>query len=213
MRLNIPGKELLRDESIVSWPNWRLVSAVVLSTFSVVVERYQSPFSNEILDHLFFFGAIPLLAVFVFGRHPRDFGVQIGRFKFGAVVTLISCFAMTLIMMVVTRAEDFRAYYGANADSLWVIVSNHGLDLIGWEFLFRGFLLFALLPTCGPLAIFLQAVPFTIAHIGKPELETYSCIFGGAFLGWLAWRTRSFLYPFIIHWYLAVITTIFSRGF
>jgi len=70
--------------------------------------------------------------------------------------------------------------------------------------------LFALLPVCGPIAIILQAVPFTIAHIGKPELETISCIFGGPLLGYVAWRTRSFLYPFMIHWFLTTITVLIS---
>jgi len=193
--------------------NWKVIIAIIVSTFSVVVERYQSPFSNEVLDHLLYFGLIPLIFVIIFRQQPREYGIQIGDYKIGIFFTLTSCFVMTLLMLVIAPTSDFRAYYGGNVDQFWVVVQNYGLDLLGWEFLFRGFLIFALLPVCGPYAIFLQAVPFTIAHIGKPEIETYSCIFGGAFLGWLAWRTRSFLYPFIIHWYLAIITTLLSRGF
>ena len=75
-----------------------------------------------------------------------------------------------------------------------------------------GFLLFALYRVCGPYAIVLQAVPFAMAHIGKPELETLSCIFGGSAFGYVAWRTRSFLYPFLIHWFLLTITVVFAGG-
>ena len=193
--------------------DWKVIVAIIVSTFCVVVERYQSPFSNEIFDHLLFFGLIPLSVVFIFRQHPREFGIQIGDYKIGILISLASCCVLTFVMLVIAPTTDFRAYYGGNVDRFWEVVQNYGLDLLGWEFLFRGFLIFSLLPVCGPYAIFLQAVPFTIAHIGKPEIETYSCIFGGAFLGWLAWRTRSFIYPFIIHWYLAIITTLFSRGF
>lgn len=193
--------------------NWKVILAIIVSTFSIVVERYQTPFNNEVLDHLLFFGLLPFAFVLVFGQRPSDYGVQVGDIKFGIPAVLISCLVMSLVMVVISPTSDFQAYYGVNTDHVWLLVGNYGLDLLGWEFLFRGFLLFALYPICGPYAILLQAVPFTIAHIGKPELETYSCIFGGTFFGWLAWRTRSFLYPFIIHWYLAIITILFSRGY
>jgi len=193
---------------------WDVIIAIILSTFAVVVERYQSPFNNEVLDHLLFFGLMPLLSIVLFFRKPvSQFGIQLGNVKIGTAVTAAACLLMALVMSIVTKFPDFQAYYTDNPQSLPELLLTNGLDLLGWEFLFRGYLLFALTPVCGPYAILLQAVPFTIAHIGKPELETYSCIFGGAFLGWLAWKTRSFVYPFVIHWFLATITVLFARGF
>lgn len=188
---------------------WDVILAIVISTFAVVVERYQTPFHNETLDHLLFFGIFPLFSVVFLIRRPlSEFGVQLGNYKLGGIITLAACLVMLLVMMVVSKLPDFQAYYISSNQDIWGLILNNGLDLIGWEFLFRGFLLFALAPVCGPYAIFLQAVPFTVAHIGKPELETYSCIFGGAFLGWLSWKTRSFFYPFLIHWFLATITVL-----
>ena len=113
---------------------------------------------------------------------------------------------------MVARTGAFRRYYAPQADSLIPLLIENGLDLLGWEFVFRGFLLFALYPVCGPYAILLQAVPFAIAHFGKPELETLSCIFGGSAFGYVAWRTRSFLYPFLIHWFLATFTVLVASG-
>ena len=43
-----------------------------------------------------------------------------------------------------------------------------------------------------------------LAHLGKPAVETLTTVFGGYAFGWIAWRTRSFLYPVLIH---AGITT------
>jgi membrane protease YdiL (CAAX protease family) len=51
-----------------------------------------------------------------------------------------------------------------------------------------------------------------VAHFGKPELEALSCIFGGSAFGYVAWRTRSFLYPFLIHWFLATFTILMASG-
>ncbi len=83
---------------------------------------------------------------------------------------------------------------------------DNAAHLFSWEFFFRGFLLFGLAERYGDDAIFLQAVPFAIAHFGKPEVETLSTIFGGAAFGYVARKTDSMLYPFLIHWYIQVLT-------
>ncbi|MDD1679557.1 MAG: CPBP family intramembrane metalloprotease, partial [Methanomicrobiales archaeon] len=135
-----------------------------------------------------------------------------GNWKAGLLFTLIGWVTTFIIAIVAAQTNDFRAYYGSQTKPLFQLIIDNGLDLFGWEFLFRGFLLFALIPICGPYAILLQAVPFTIAHIGKPELETLSCILGGSLLGFIAWRTRSFLYPFLIHWFLTTITILVAAS-
>jgi membrane protease YdiL (CAAX protease family) len=86
------------------------------------------------------------------------------------------------------------------------------LNLFGWEFLFRGWLLFGYARKLGAEALWLQAVPFAIAHFSKPEVETLSTIFGGFVFGWIAYRTKSFLYPFLIHWYIFTIVVLFAGG-
>ena len=86
------------------------------------------------------------------------------------------------------------------------------LDLLGWEFFFRGFILFTYTRKFGPDGLWLQAVPFALAHIGKPEIEALSTIFGGFVFGWIAYRTRSFLYPFLIHWFVATFTILVAAG-
>jgi len=67
-------------------------------------------------------------------------------------------------------------------------------------------LLFGYARLFGSHALWLQAVPFALAHLSKPPVETYSTIFGGFLFGLVAWRTRSFVYPFLIHWFIATFT-------
>ncbi len=64
----------------------------------------------------------------------------------------------------------------------------------------------------GTNGLWLQAVPFALAHIGKPSIETFSTIFGGFAFGWLAYRTRSFVYPFLLHWFVGTFAILVAAG-
>jgi membrane protease YdiL (CAAX protease family) len=193
--------------------DWKVVTAIVVSTLTMAVEHYHRFFAHKAYDRLLLYLGVPLLViVLLFRESPARYGFRLGDWKAGLALTAVGCGGMALVMAFVARTGDFRGYYGWQASSALPLPLNTALDLFGWEFLFRGFLLFALYPVCGPYAIVLQAVPFTIAHFGKPELETLSCIFGGSAFGYVAWRTRSFLYPFLIHWFLATVTVLLAAG-
>ena len=189
---------------------WKLAAIIVVSTLVIVIDRYRTLFFVEAFDHLFLFLIIPLVLVIILREKPAAYGFRLGDWKAGLAFTLMGWILMSILMLFVARLPDFLNYYSPASGPVLQLIVRNGIDLFGWEFLFRGLLLFALLPVCGPIAIILQAVPFTIAHIGKPELETISCIFGGPLLGYVAWRTRSFLYPFMIHWFLTTITVLIS---
>lgn len=193
--------------------NWKISLIIIVSTLILITSHYNMIFQAKELDHFFYYLVLPLaLIILILRENPALYGFQIGDWKAGLIFTVIGWIATFIIMYFVAQTSDFKGYYASQARPLLQLSINTGLDLIGWEFLFRGLLLFALLPVCGPYAILIQAIPFTIAHIGKPELETLSCIFGGSIFGLIAWRTRSFLYPFLIHWFLAIITILFAAA-
>jgi membrane protease YdiL (CAAX protease family) len=193
--------------------DWKVVTAIVVSTLTLVFEHYRSIFAYGAYDKMLLYLGVPLLVVLlVFRESPAKYGFQVGDWKAGLALTAVSCGGMAVVVAFVARTDAFQNYYSLRVDSTVPIPLDTALDLFGWEFLFRGFLLFALYPVCGPYAIILQAVPFTIAHFGKPELETWSCIFGGSAFGYIAWRTRSFLYPFLIHWFIATLTVFIASG-
>ncbi len=191
----------------------KTIFAVLASTLIIIISGYRYVFTDQKLDHIFFYLLIPLLIILLFFREkPGQYGFQLGNWKAGLLFTLIGWIVTLIVAFAAAQTNDFRAYYGSQSKPLLQLTLDNGLDLFGWEFLFRGFLLFALIPICGPYAILLQAVPFTMAHIGKPELETLSCIFGGSLFGFIAWRTRSFLYPFLIHWFLTTATVLVAAS-
>ena len=121
---------------------------------------------------------------------------------------------MAIILWFIARTPAMQAYYDARAprETLRLIYLT-GVDLFGWEFIWRGFMLFGLARILGPgPAILIQAVPFAFMHLGKPEIETLSTIFGGIGFGFIAWQSQSFVYPWLIHWFIASFTMLIATG-
>lgn len=205
--------------------DWKIALITVMSTLLLMLDAYHGRLlpwndwlpaweavglSTKVLDRTLLYFVVPLFVIMiVFRQKPAEFGFSLGDWRLGMLLTLAGVLLIAPILWLVGRGGAMQDYYRGEAAGLpW----NTLLDLFGWEFLFRGWLLFGYGRRFGPEAIWLQAVPFALAHIGKPELETLSTIFGGFAFGWVAWRTRSFVYPLLIHWFVASFTIIVSAG-
>ncbi|MEA3339917.1 MAG: hypothetical protein U9R15_08120, partial [Chloroflexota bacterium] len=142
--------------------NWKVVTVIIVSTLALVVDHYHRIFAHKAYDRLLLYLIVPLLVILLlFRESPARYGFQLGDWKAGLALTALGCGGMTLVMLFVARSGSVRDFYASRSYSIVPLIIDNGLDLFGWEFLFRGFLLFALYPVCGPYAILLQAVPFT----------------------------------------------------
>jgi membrane protease YdiL (CAAX protease family) len=190
--------------------DWKVVVITIASTLVLLLSYYRKFTFNRGLDQTILFFVIPMLfIVLVFREDPRCYGFTLGDWKAGLLITLGSIALLAPLLWLVARGGSMQSYYQKQVGGLpW----NTFIDLFGWEFLFRGWLLFGYLRKFGPEALWLQAVPFAIMHLSKPEIETLSTIFGGFYFGWVAYRTRSFLYPFLIHWFVASFTILVAGG-
>lgn len=206
--------------------DWKIAVITVVSTLLLIVEYYHFPLlpwtnwfpgwdatglSMKVIDRTILYFIIPMFIILViFREQPQNYGFTLGDWKAGIVITLGAIILISPILWVVGRENaSMQNYYKSMVTGLpWSPL----LDLFGWEFIFRGWLLFGYTRKFGSEGIWLQAVPFALAHIGKPELETLSTIFGGFAFGWVAWRTKSFIYPLLIHWFVATFTIIVAAG-
>ena len=188
----------------------KIAFVTIVSTLLLIVDAYQHLTPVQGLEQMILFLLVPLLIILVvFRENPRDYGFSFGDWKAGLVLTALGILLMAPILWLVARGGAMKEYYLPQVEGLpW----NTFLDLFGWEFFFRGFILFAYARKFGPEALWLQAVPFALAHIGKPEVETLSTIFGGFAFGWVAYRSKSFLYPFLIHWFVGSFTILAAAG-
>lgn len=155
------------------------------------------------------FGFVPLAVVLVvFRDRPSRYGLTPGDWRLGLTLVAVGCAVMTPIVVWFATLPDARAYYAPHVASLGQLLLTNGLDLTASEFLYRGFLMLALVRVIGPLGVLVATMPFVFAHLGKPELELFSTLGGGLVYGWLAWRTRSILWGSIGHVYIVTLVTL-----
>jgi membrane protease YdiL (CAAX protease family) len=194
----------------------KLTFLIIYSTFVPMLDYYNHPITGtKAYDRFIFYFIIPMLIIlFVLRKPPQDFGFQWGNWRAGLLWIVGGCVSMAVILWFISRTSAMQQYYSARApSSVGRLVFLNGVELFAWEFMWRGVLLFTYARYFGPgAAIFLQAVPFAFMHLGKPEVETLSTIFGGAAFGFIAWQTQSFIYPWLIHWFIATFTTLIAMG-
>ncbi len=169
---------------------------------------------------------IPLIIGMLFlRREPTEIGFTVGDLKNGVLVAL-GCFVLfsPVIYYFAAQAAPQSYYLGWMASSGAIdsifrdakggFIGGHinvqrliyheiimGFYMFGWEYYHRGFLLNGfrkIMPLWG--AIVLQALLFTALHLGKPIPETLSSFPGGILMALLAYRFRSFVPCFLLHW-------------
>jgi len=140
-----------------------------------------------------------------FGMSMRDMGLGLGDYSFALKITAIYLPLVVVGTWVLSDSPAFLAKYPhySPASSNWttflVYEAFFVLYWIGWEYLWRGFVLFGTKKAFGIMAIFVQAMPFAIMHFDKPFAEAFLSIVGGVALGALVWRSRSFWIAVPIH--------------
>jgi len=191
--------------------DWKIAVITIISTLLITADYYYSPTPGSYFDSILFYILIPLgITLILFKDQPRDYGFRLGDWKTGLLMTFLGIGLMApIIWYLGTREVGMQKYYSFTQDGL---IWKKALEILGWEYIFRGWILFGYARKYGPDALWIQAVPFAIAHLGKPPIETLSTIFGGFAFGWVAWRTGSFLYSFLIHWFIAVLIIVSAGG-
>jgi membrane protease YdiL (CAAX protease family) len=222
-------RSLVRKEEI--HPTVILIASALMTTLhryfgSLDAARRLFPGCDGIAASLFMFstafvlfGAIPLFVIVrVFRESPAEYGVQAGDWRFGLRVTaiLLPIIAVALLYPA-SMNEEVRGMYPFAPEAghspgafLMLQVPRCILYYPAWEFFFRGFMLFGLRRYVGDwLAICIQMIPQCLWHIGLPTGEILTSIAGGLLFGIMALRTRSILWPMLLHCSIGVITDLF----
>lgn len=162
-------------------------------------------------------GLIPMLTVRLgFRESLSEYGLQIGDWRFGLPVLALGMALFIIISYASSLDPAFQAEYplsrgaGDSWRHLLVHEAGYGFYYFGFEFLFRGFMLFGLRQKMGDWnAILIQTLASTLIHIGKPFMETLSAILGGIIFGVYVLRCRSIYYQLIWHWTLGTTLNLF----
>lgn len=174
-------------------------------------DKFNSRIYWFLADGLIMFAIPVLLIKFVLKEKLRDYGFTLGDKKFGITTSLVFLAVMLVIVFIVSGSKEFLNAYPQGGKKVSESAANFILYetcilvyMLGWEFFWRGFMLFGLKPKFGYYSVFIQMIPFFILHKGKPELELFASIFAGIILGLQALRSGSFIYCWILHWIVMI---------
>ncbi len=201
-----------KRESSFWWIVWALALAATAACTVILLRMRMLSVSPRVLVALSVFTIVALTyLVLRSGLRLSDYGVTVGKWKSWGKACLVLFALMVPVLLFASRLEAFQRTYplfrqaAEGWKSFLTVQAYFGGYWFAWEFFFRGFMLFALARRYGaPTAIFIQAIPFTLAHLGKPELEVYASFIAGIALGYLDWRGKSIFPSFLLHWMVAL---------
>ena len=161
---------------------------------------------------------VPVLIIRGLLNEPlKDYGVRIGDWRFGLKYCLFFIVVLTPFLYMNGKDPSFHGFYPLCRDLygkgpfhwLWWELT-YLVYYVAWEFHFRGYLQLGMEKRVGPvIALAIQMLPSVVIHIDRPFGECLSAVAGAWLLGVLAWRTRSILWPILLHWYIGGMTDFF----
>jgi len=191
--------------------NRRELLVICSAVLFLTLARYHS-IGESWADAVVFYAALPLAVILLLmRRNPVDFGLRPGNWRLWCVYVAVTCLASCPILFAFSKADSLHTYYSLYDFDIWSYLPRIIVYLTAWEFLFRGYLLFGLKSRFKEASILIQMVPFVLLHLGKPELETISTIPMGIYLGYVAYRSNSFLPAVIIHIFINVLFRVFTN--
>ena len=160
--------------------------------------------------------AVPALTLYAVGE-LKGIPAGLGRWRLGLALTVpLAVAALGALYLGSSDAGLQNTYPWAGAwpgRSVPTFLSWSGLYAlyyVSFEFFYRGFLLAALTPRWGlRAAVWTQVLLSTLIHIGKPLTETLAALPAGFLFAFLALKTRSLVWPTVLHLVIGLTTDAF----
>lgn len=150
---------------------------------------------------------IPLIIMrLAAGWKLRDLGFRLRGTLSEFKLVIVLWIAFLPVLWFVSDFPRFEKTYpqvrAIQTDGL-MFVAHHAYYIVywmGWEFFFRGLLLFGFERDYQSKAVLLSTFPFVVMHYGKPPIEMMAAILAGFILCGIALRSRSILPGVLLHW-------------
>lgn len=166
---------------------------------------------------------IPYLVIrFVFKEKLKDYGFSLGDTR-SAVLWLVALIPVYVLGPLLSANIGTEKYYTYLMDPAWLKplhVAVHCFSYMGFafgfEFLFRGFVLFGLNKNMGNtvkskwIAAFVSGCLAALCMIGQPWIFIISVFMSSIIGGFLNFRLQSFVYLAFLHWNLGIWSDIWE---
>ena len=144
-----------------------------------------------------------------FSRGDARFGIA--ATAGASLIAVVAMFFGSMDASVQSTYPWAGAWVGESVANLATWALLYGLYYVSFEFFYRGFMLRTLEAHWGlSTALWVQTIASTLIHVGKPLPELLAAIPAGLIFGVLAVRSRSLLYPLLLHLVIGLSTDIFS---
>jgi hypothetical protein len=197
----------------------RTREALVLLTGAVLIvgyELHKGAFYDELGQTYYFLcwhgatfvllGLVPIAICLLASWPLKEMGLGLGEPRIWGPYLGLMVAIMAPVVIIASRFPSFYDFYpmikGGVKDSrvFWISEASFLAYWFGWEFYFRGFLIWGTVRRLGAYAILLPVAAFALTHLRKPELECWASIPATVILGWVSYRGRSIWPCFLIHW-------------
>jgi len=167
---------------------------------------------------IFRVGLPVLVIVWLLRGSPRNYGFRLQGITAHLPIYGLMYLAMLPVLVWVSSFDSFLSYYPFYSRAVeggagfWLYELGYGLQFVGVEAFFRGFMTFGLLPRFGALSVVMMTVPYTMIHFSKPMPEAFAAIVAGLVLGTMAVRSRSFVPGIFLHVAVAITMDLLVLG-
>lgn len=129
--------------------------------------------------------------------HPRPYLIML----LIMVPLIAAASTQTDFLTVYPKLKGIRNFLNTHPSPIYTLLYelSYGIDFVGIELFFRGFLILAFIKWAGKDAILPMACFYCTIHFGKPLGECISSFFGGLVLGVVTYHTRTILGGLIVH--------------
>ena len=188
----------------------QIVIPVILTGFLVCLSlpaNHHIPgrWNHTLLAHLVY----PVLILLLIRKNPILNGLGFGNWRKGLWLSFLASIVVLFSCFFFAKVPAMQSYYSSprwgagNPGAIMLAEWKRISHLVGWEFLFRGFLLLPLYEYLGPVANLIQGTLCAVTHMHKPLVEFYGSFPFALLLGYLARKTGSVWYGVYVHWLLA----------
>ncbi len=161
------------------------------------------------LNALLWYALVPLACIALLQkRSPSLWGWHFPHYKLWIKPCLLYLAVALPLIALGSLGAPMNDYYQKETFNWQTHLLTTALYMLGWEYFFRGFLLEGLRHHFKEGAIILQMIPFTLLHLGKPDIEVISCVFSGIVWGYICYQLRSFWPAFIMHMIVNLFTVL-----
>lgn len=194
--------------------NWHQEIVVISFATLFMILHHHHKLENFWISSLVYFGILPILSILIFLRkNPLDFGLRMGKYRVWIPWVVIFLVIAVPVLYYSSDMSSVQGFYRSHRNfDFFTYAWQMAIYMLGWEFLFRGFMLCGLKNKFKEGSILIQMVPFVLLHFGKPEIETISTIFTGVLWGYICYRGNSFWPAYIMHMVVNLSNKAFVFG-